>query len=149
VDVADLADTWGAARSGGRKHLGIDIMAPKGRPVRAAAHGEIVRLATTTLGGTAVYQRDATGDLILYYAHLDRYAPGLKEGALVDQGEVIGYVGATGNATVPHLHFEITRQPDAKRWSGGRPVNPYPVLKTGALAPPAQAANSGSTPGGR
>ena len=133
VDSEDLVNTWGAARSAGRKHQGIDIMARAGTPVRAAADGMVVRLATNDLGGTVLYQRDAGGDLVLYYAHLQKYAAGVTEGTIVRQGDVIGYVGSTGNATTPHLHFEIMRQPDEKRWWGGKSINPYPVLKAGMI----------------
>lgn len=149
IETGSLADTWGAARSKGRKHEGIDIMAPAGRAVRAAADGMVVKLATNELGGTTLYQRDASGELVLYYAHLQRYATGMTEGAIVKQGDVIGYVGSTGNATTPHLHFEIMRQPDPKRWWGGKPLNPYPVLKAGMLADPvAQAAQKPSRENG-
>lgn len=133
VETDDLVNTWGAARSHGRKHQGIDIMARAGTPVHAAADGVIIRMTTNELGGIVLYQRDGSGDLVLYYAHLQGYAAGLREGGAVKQGDVIGYVGSTGNATTPHLHFEITRQPDPKRWWGGKPVNPYPVLKAGMI----------------
>jgi peptidoglycan LD-endopeptidase LytH len=136
VAVSDLANTWGAARSAGRRHRGIDIMAPTGRPVLAAADGVVVRMVWNELGGRTIYQRDASGDFILYYAHLEGYAPGLEAGATVRQGDVIGFVGTTGNATTPHLHFEVMRQPNPKRWSGGKSFNPYAVLTSGA--PPAQ-----------
>ena len=130
ADIArgDLDDTWGAARSAGRRHKGIDIMAPSGRPVLAAADGVIVRMVSNALGGRTIYQRDAGGAFILYYAHLDGYAPGIEAGASVRQGDVIGFVGTTGNATTPHLHFEVMRQPDQRRSWGGRSLNPYTVL---------------------
>lgn len=133
VATHDLVNTWGAARSEGRKHQGIDIMARAGTPVRAAADGMVVRLTTSDLGGIVLYQRDAGGEHVLYYAHLQKYAAGVIEGTIVKQGDVIGYVGSTGNATTPHLHFEIMRQPDEKRWWGGKPLNPYPVLKAGMI----------------
>lgn len=133
VDGEDLVNTWGAARGHGRKHQGIDIMARAGTPVHAAADGMIVRLATNDLGGVVLYQRDTAGEHVLYYAHLQKYAAGVAEGTVVRQGDVIGYVGSTGNATTPHLHFEIMRQPDDKRWWGGKPLNPYPVLKAGMI----------------
>lgn len=147
VDADDLVNTWGAARSEGRKHQGIDIMARTGTPVHAAADGMVVRLATNELGGITIYQRDAGGEHVLYYAHLQKYAAGLVEGAIVAQGDVIGYVGSTGNATTPHLHFEITRQANAKRWWGGKPLNPYPVLKAGMIVETApKAAEAPGTP---
>jgi len=128
---ADLSDNWGAARSEGRTHQGIDIMAPHGAPVLAAADGEIVRFWNSELGGTSIYQADTSGQLIYYYAHLSSRAEHLSEGDRVRQGEIIGYVGATGNATTPHLHFEIHRTSGARRWWGGRAVNPYPYLTSG------------------
>jgi peptidoglycan LD-endopeptidase LytH len=129
--AADLSDTWGAARGEGRQHEGIDIMAPQGAPVLAAADGEIVRFWNSERGGVTVYQADDSGQLVYYYAHLSAYADNLKEGDRVRQGDVIGYVGATGNATTPHLHFEIQRTSDARRWWNGRAVNPYPYLTSG------------------
>ena len=106
-------------------------MAPQGAPVLAAADGEIVRFWNSERGGVTVYQADNSGQLVYYYAHLSAYADNLKEGDRVRQGDVIGYVGATGNATTPHLHFEIQRTPDARRWWNGRAVNPYPYLTSG------------------
>lgn len=131
LTTANLANTWGAARSEGRRHEGIDIMAAQGAPVLAAADGEIVRFWNSELGGTSIYQADASGQLVYYYAHLSARAEGLDEGERVRQGEVIGYVGATGNATTPHLHFEIQRTSGARRWSRGRAINPYPYLTSG------------------
>ncbi len=128
VAPGDLADTWGAPREGGRVHRGMDILAPTGAPVLAAADGPVVKLVTSARGGRSIYQRDASGALMLFYAHLDAYAPGLAEGRMLRQGEVIGAVGATGNATTPHLHFEIIRaDPGGAYWRGER-VNPYPLL---------------------
>jgi peptidoglycan LD-endopeptidase LytH len=128
---SDLSDTWGAARSDGRRHEGIDIMAPQGAPVLAAADGEVVRFWNSELGGITLYQADETGEVVYYYAHLSAYANGLKQGDRVRQGDVIGYVGATGNATTPHLHFEIQRTSNAHRWWHGTAINPYPYLAAG------------------
>jgi peptidoglycan LD-endopeptidase LytH len=130
VDVAQLTNSWGAPRTG-HLHEGIDIMAAKGTPVRAAAKGTIAKLFKSKLGGITVYQFDESGSLILYYAHLDRYAPGLKVGDAVTQGQIVGFVGSTGNATVPHLHFEIQRANGAKQWHRGASFNPYFALKYG------------------
>jgi murein DD-endopeptidase MepM/ murein hydrolase activator NlpD len=127
----DLSDTWGAARSNGRHHEGIDIMAPQGAPVLAAADGRIVRFWNSELGGISLYQADESGDVVYYYAHLSSYAEHLKQGDRVRQGDVIAYVGETGNATTPHLHFEIHRTSDAHRWWSGRAINPYPYLRGG------------------
>lgn len=131
LHARDLADNWGAARSEGRVHQGIDIMAPQGAPVLAAADGEIVRFWNSELGGVSIYQADENGELVYYYAHLSSRADNIKEGDRVRQGQVIGYVGDTGNATTPHLHFEMARVEDAQRWWRGEEMNPYPYLVSG------------------
>ncbi len=130
VRERDLADSYGAARSGGRKHKGVDIFAAEGTPVLAAAGGVIVKRATTAQGGISLYHRDADGRTIYYYAHLQRYRTGLKEGDLVRAGDVIAYVGHTGNAPAgnPHLHFAVYTVSDPNRWWRGRDLNPYPLL---------------------
>lgn len=133
VAARDLTDTWGAARSQGRKHEGIDIMATAGTPVRATAAGRIVRLFHSARGGTTLYQSDEAGRLIFYYAHLSAYATGISEGQQIEQGQVIAYVGSTGNATTPHLHFEIQRAAASGQWWRGTAVNPYEPLKTAHL----------------
>jgi murein DD-endopeptidase MepM/ murein hydrolase activator NlpD len=138
----DLVDSWGAPRAGGRKHQGIDIMAPAGTPVMAAAAGRILKLFKSAKGGTTIYQSDPSGRYVLYYAHLQAYAPGLKQGQTVAQGEVIGAVGQTGNATTPHLHFEIQRASASGKWWRGTAVNPYLALKTGRVSAPAVASAS-------
>lgn len=126
----ELRDSFGAARSGGRAHLGIDIMAREGTPVLAAANGVVVKRDSSGLGGISLYQRDLDGATIYFYAHLSRYRTGIKEGDLVRQGEVIAYVGHTGNAqaSAPHLHFGVFTVTDPNRWWHGRDLNPYPLL---------------------
>lgn len=131
----DLADTWGHARSEGRAHEGIDILAPQGTPVLAVADGRIVRFFDSERGGVTIYQFDRTDRFVYYYAHLSARAAGLAEGDQVRQGRVIGYVGMTGNAPIPHLHFEIQRLGPERRWWEADSMNPYPMLMTGA--PPA------------
>ncbi len=129
-----LTDTWNDAREGGaRKHNAIDIMAPIGTPVLAAADGRIEKLFESGRGGTTIYERSADGGTIYYYAHLDRYAPTLVEGQVVRAGQVIAAVGATGDADpgAPHLHFEIHRMAPGEAWWQGSEVNPYPLLKAG------------------
>jgi len=126
-----LSDSWGAPRDGGRRHQGIDIRADKGVPVLAAAGGRIIKLYRSARGGTTVYQTDDKGRFIFYYAHLDHYADGLRVGQRVAQGDTIAYVGQTGNAPFPHLHFEIQRQIGAMQWWRGVAFNPYPVLLAG------------------
>lgn len=133
VAPTKLTDTWGAARSQGRRHEGIDIMAPRGAPVHAALGGTIAKLFFSQRGGITIYQLDDSQRLILYYAHLDHYAADLKEGARVAQGQVIGYVGRSGNATTPHLHFETQRIGGARQWWKGVAFNPYLALTSGQM----------------
>lgn len=129
VEPSDLHDSFLAARTG-HVHHAIDIAAPRSTPVVAVEDGTITRLFTSFAGGITVYQLDAGGKLVYYYAHLDRYAPGLREGKLVRRGEVIGFVGSSGNApeSFPHLHFSVSRSVDGARWSRGGELNPYDVL---------------------
>lgn len=142
IGLERLVDSWGAPRAGGRKHQGIDIMAPAGTPVRAAAAGRILKLFKSVRGGTTVYQSDPSGRYVLYYAHLQDYAPGLKQGQTVAQGEVIAAVGQTGNATTPHLHFEVQLASASGKWWRGTAVNPYVALKTGRVPAPVVASAS-------
>jgi murein DD-endopeptidase MepM/ murein hydrolase activator NlpD len=125
-----LRDNFTDIRSGGRAHEALDIMAPRGTAVRAVEAGSIAKLFESKAGGFTVYQFDPTGRFSYYYAHLDRYATGLTEGQTVRRGEVIGYVGSTGNASpdAPHLHFGVFRLGPERRWWKGEPVNPYPLL---------------------
>ena len=125
-----LEDTFRDARAGDRSHEALDIMAPRGTPVLAVADGHIEKLFDSKPGGLTIYQFDPAGRHAYYYAHLDRYAPGLEEGDAVEQGQVIGYVGSTGNASddAPHLHFAIFELGPEKRWWEGTAVNPYPLL---------------------
>lgn len=104
-----LTDTYHHARSGGRIHRATDIMAPRGTPVVAAVPGVILRISDNPLGGKTIYQLDQVSRYLYYYAHLDSYARGLKVGQTVEQGQLLGYVGSTGNATTPHLHFQGMR----------------------------------------
>ncbi|MDZ4870488.1 MAG: M23 family metallopeptidase [Alphaproteobacteria bacterium] len=149
VSVAGLVDTWGAPRDGGRYHEGIDIIVPAWTPVRAAASGTIVKLFSSSRGGVTVYQRDASGRLILYYAHLNGYVPGLREGMRVKQGQDIAFVGQTGNATVPHLHFEVQRAGAPGQWWRAEAVNPYLALRDGRVGDPVQAQPAQASLGGR
>ena len=131
VDDDDLRDTFADARGGGRSHEAIDIMAPRGTRVVAVEGGTIVKLFDSKQGGLTVYQFDPTGTYAYYYAHLDRYAAGLKEGQAVRRGDAIGSVGSTGNAAedAPHLHFAIFRLTPERQWWKGTPINPYLVLR--------------------
>lgn len=126
-----LLDTFDDARSEGRVHDAIDIPAAAGTSVLAAADGQIVKLFQSERGGTTIYQVSADKKLIFYYAHLQGYAPNVVEGMYVRQGQMIAYVGDTGNAGVGnyHLHFSIAVVSDPKRYWEGSNINPYPLLR--------------------
>ena len=130
ITAAQLQDTFTDARSGGRVHDAIDIMAPRGTPVLATSDGKVEKLFTSALGGLTIYEFDPTTTWVYYYAHLDRYADGLAEGQSLHRGEVIGYVGSSGNASpdAPHLHFAIFVLGPEKQWWKGEAINPYPLL---------------------
>jgi murein DD-endopeptidase MepM/ murein hydrolase activator NlpD len=125
-----LTDTFGDDRQGTRRHEALDIMAARGTPVLAASDGKVAKLFTSVRGGLTIYEFDPAGTYCYYYAHLDRYAPGLAEGQLLKRGDVIGYVGSTGDASpeAPHLHFAIFLLGPEKQWWKGTPINPYPIL---------------------
>jgi murein DD-endopeptidase MepM/ murein hydrolase activator NlpD len=127
-----LQDTFKDARSEGRVHDAIDIIAPRGTPVLAATDGRVVKLFNSAKGGITLYQLAAADEhYVLYYAHLERYAEGLAEGHVARRGETVGYVGDTGNATPgnTHLHFQIYRVADPKHFYTGENLNPYPLLR--------------------
>lgn len=132
VNREQLVDTYTQARAGGaRVHDAIDIIAPLGTPVIAAAPGRVEKLFLSQGGGgITAYIRSDDGRWIYYYSHLQGYAPGLAEGQHVKRGQLIGRVGYTGNAnpTGPHLHFAINRMEPGQRWWEGSPINPYPLL---------------------
>lgn len=135
VRRAELSDTFTDVRGGGgRLHEALDIMAPRGTPVVAAAPGKVESLFQSDAGGNTVYVRSGDRQTIYYYAHLDAYAAGLKEGDTVRRGQRLGTVGSSGNASPdgPHLHFAILRTtPDAAWWEPATAVNPYPLLAGG------------------
>ena len=135
-----LSDTYTQARAGGaRVHDAIDIMAPAGTPVVAAAEGTVEKLFFSEGGGgITAYVRSPDRRWIYYYAHLQAYAPGLREGQGIARGDPIGTVGSTGNASPdgPHLHFAVHRMEPDESWHEGRPVNPYPLLAGAAAGPP-------------
>ncbi|HSV82932.1 MAG TPA: M23 family metallopeptidase, partial [Ramlibacter sp.] len=128
-----LTDMYEQGR-GGRTHEAIDIAAPTGTPVVAVDDGRIVKLFDSKPGGLTIYQFDPNKQLSYYYAHLQRYADNITEGMTVRRGDVIGYVGSTGNAdpNVPHLHFGVFRLDAKANWWEGEPVNPYPALRAAA-----------------
>lgn len=131
VKASDLVDTFDAARSAGRRHDAIDIMAAEGTPVIAAADGTIEKLFYSNGGGgITIYERSADPKWQYYYAHLSAYAPGLSEGQQVRRGQVIARVGHTGDASAsgPHLHFAVNAIGPGQRWWQGTPINPFPIL---------------------
>jgi murein DD-endopeptidase MepM/ murein hydrolase activator NlpD len=138
---ADLVDGY-FDRRGRRIHNALDIMAPRNTPVRAATSGIIAALNSSPAGGTSIWQYDTTGSFCYFYAHLARYAPGLRAGQPVARGDVLGFVGTTGNApkSAPHLHFAVFRLETPGRWWSGEPVNPYPLLRGDPLDSAALAA---------
>ncbi|HUF28503.1 MAG TPA: M23 family metallopeptidase [Gemmatimonadaceae bacterium] len=118
------------ARRGSRRHNALDIMAPRGTPVLATDDGRVLAMRRNSAGGITIYVADAQERMVYYYAHLDGYRRRLSEGDRVKKGDVLGYVGTTGNApsNAPHLHFQALRLDDARRYWDGPPVNPHPYL---------------------
>lgn len=112
---------------GSRGHEAVDLLAPRSTPIYAVDDGTVAKLFESKAGGITVYQFDATGKACYYYAHLERYADGLVEGRAIRRGEVIGYVGTTGNAPAdtPHLHFAIFELNADRRWWQGQPIDPF------------------------
>lgn len=132
IDPDSLHSNFDAPRAGGlRRHEALDIMAPRFTPIHSAAKGRVLKLFTSVAGGLMVYAADSSERFILMYAHLDHYAAGLRNGASLERGQLIGYVGSTGNASAnaPHLHFAILRSADVKRWSKGKAIDPLPILR--------------------
>ncbi len=127
---ASLRDNFEDSR-GKRRHDALDIMAPRGTRVVAVDEGRVAKLFKSAAGGITVYQFDRDEKYIYYYAHLDSYAQGLAEGMLLKPGDLVGFVGSTGNAPAhaPHLHFTIFELGPDKKWWKGTAINPYPYLK--------------------
>ena len=125
-----LRNTYDEARSEGRQHNAIDIIAPQGTPVLAVDDGVVIKLFQSDKGGITLYQLDPSGKYAYYYAHLDRYADNIAEGKMLKQGDVVGYVGDTGNAGKGnyHLHFEVSKLTAPRKWYGGVQINPYYLL---------------------
>jgi murein DD-endopeptidase MepM/ murein hydrolase activator NlpD len=128
LDPRLLRDSFYDPR-GGRSHEALDIPAPRGTRVVAVEDGVVAKLFNSARGGLTVYHFDPSATYCYYYAHLDAYAPGLREGLALRRGDLVGYVGTTGNAPpqTPHLHFAIFRLGTPPRWWEGTPINPYPV----------------------
>ena len=133
VDGVDIDTLKGGfeERRGGRPHEAIDILAPRNTPVVAVENGTVAKLFDSKAGGHTIYQFDPSGRLAYYYAHLERYADGVHEGQTVAQGDVIGYVGTSGNASpnTPHLHFAVFELDDTHRWWKGKAIDPYRLFK--------------------
>ncbi|HEX7122108.1 MAG TPA: M23 family metallopeptidase [Gemmatimonadaceae bacterium] len=125
VEPSRVRDTFRASR-GTRQHNALDIMAPRGTPVLAADDGRILRLSRNPAGGITIYQHSADSQYVYYYAHLQGYRKGLAVGDVVRKGDVIAYVGTTGNApdNLPHLHFQVMRYRPGRYWDG-EPVNAH------------------------
>ncbi|MDB5857000.1 MAG: endopeptidase [Ramlibacter sp.] len=130
---SQLRDTFSDERGRGRKHKALDIMAPRGTPVLAADDGEVAKISSNKAGGLSIYQVDPSGRIVYYYAHLDHYAEHLHDGQPLRRGDVIGYVGTSGNApeSAPHLHFAVLVLERKGRWWGGEALNPYAALVRG------------------
>lgn len=130
IKMAALSDTYEQPRGKQRQHEALDIMAAKGTPVLAVSDGKVEKLFESKPGGTTLYQFDPSGRYAYYYAHLDRYAEGIKEGMELKRGQVLGYVGVTGNSdpNAPHLHFAMFELTPEKKWWKGTPVNPFPMM---------------------
>jgi len=127
----DLRDTFNETRGSSRRHEALDVLAPRNTPVLAVEDGTIAKLFLSDAGGITIYQFDPADAYCYYYAHLERYAEGLREGAPIKRGQVIGYVGTTGNAprNTPHLHFAIFKLTGEKTWWQGTAIDPYSVLR--------------------
>jgi murein DD-endopeptidase MepM/ murein hydrolase activator NlpD len=131
LNIETLKGAFSETRDGSRPHEAADMLAPRNTPIHAVENGTIAKLFTSKAGGLTIYQFDPSGRLCYYYAHLERYAEGLKDGQAVSQGDVIGYVGTTGNApaNTPHLHFAVFELNADKHWWEGKPLDPYQLLK--------------------
>jgi murein DD-endopeptidase MepM/ murein hydrolase activator NlpD len=131
----------------GHRHHAIDLMRPRGTPVMAVTDGQIRKLYRSKTGGISVYLFDASEEYCFFYAHLDHYAEGLHEGQEVHKGDVIAYVGYTGNAkrNAPHLHLAVSLTGPQHKWSGGVALDPYPMLVMAAAPPPRPEQDAGET----
>jgi murein DD-endopeptidase MepM/ murein hydrolase activator NlpD len=130
IAASEIPDTFNDARDGARVHNAQDILAKRGTPVIAADDGSVIHVGKNKLGGNVVWTTDPSHKFAFYYAHLDRYAKGLHDGKSLSRGDVLGYVGTSGNAPkdVPHLHFQLLRIVKGVHYSEGPPVNPLPFF---------------------
>lgn len=133
IDDADIDAMQGgfAEPRGGHPHEAVDILAPRNTPIHAVEDGTVAKLFESKAGGTTIYQYDPSGRFCYYYAHLERYAGGLREGQRVSRGDVVGYVGTSGNAppNTPHLHFAVFELDGDHHWWKGRPIDPYLIFR--------------------
>jgi murein DD-endopeptidase MepM/ murein hydrolase activator NlpD len=131
VAAKDLIDSFDDMRSGTRHHNALDIMAARNTPVLSATDATVIKLHNSTAGGLTIYSSDPSSKYVMMYGHLDSFRPGLKEGDKVKRGQIIGFVGSTGNASplAPHLHFQVTRNDNLKEWWKGTPLNPFLVFR--------------------
>lgn len=134
-----VPDTFDAPRDGGRRHEASDIPAPRGTPVLSADDGRVVRVGVNRRGGNMIYATDPSGGLVYYYAHLDGFAPGLSAGQALRRGDVLGFVGTTGNAPrhAPHLHFQLMRRRADGSIYGGPPIDARPFFAAPGEVPAA------------
>ncbi|MEO7270829.1 MAG: M23 family metallopeptidase [Vicinamibacterales bacterium] len=131
IGRSELTRQFNDRRGEEREHEALDILAPRNTPVKAVEAGRVAKLFLSKAGGITVYQFDPSERFCYYYAHLERYADGLKEGDLLQRGQVLGFVGTSGNAPkdTPHLHFAVFQLDDQKRWWEGTPLDPYVILR--------------------
>lgn len=131
VQAEDLVNSFGDERGATRRHNALDIMAPRNTPALAATEGTILALHNSVAGGLSIYMSDRSRKFVLMYGHLDSYRPGLAVGHSVKRGEIIGFVGSTGNAQplAPHLHFQVVRNEDLDDWWKGTPLNPFLIYR--------------------
>lgn len=129
IAIADLRDNFGEKR-GKRQHEALDILAPRGTPVVSVTAGRVLQISSSDTGGRMVFTADSTGRFLFLYAHLDSYADDLEVGMSLRRGQLLGYVGTSGNAppNTPHLHFAIKRAGAGLRWSRGTAIDPRPLF---------------------
>lgn len=131
VQAKDLVNSFDDMRGTTRRHNALDIMAPRNTPALAATEGTILALHNSVAGGLSIYVSDKTKKFVMMYGHLDSYRPGLAVGHSVKRGEIIGFVGSTGNAQplAPHLHFQVLKNDDPDDWWRGTPLNPFLIYR--------------------
>jgi peptidoglycan LD-endopeptidase LytH len=129
IQVGNIRNSFYELR-GDHIHEAVDILAPRDTSVVAVEDGKIAKLFYSVRGGNTIYHFDPSQTYCYYYAHLDRYAPDIHEGQYIKRGQIIGYVGTSGNAPkdTPHLHFAIFKLNADKKWWQGTPIDPYPLL---------------------